>query len=306
MPIKLWVDGKVDIDVPEWKQLADEQDDDEIEPDLIREACDDAAVALQDRDDLEGTWNNIFVTTASEDDGFVYIFDEDGQPVDRGDVKGGKQKLGDDDIGFVGDWKGGYYRLPPLASYVRGSGHGRDETTGPKFDDVVYAGARIMCCFGADGEPAQWYGGLMERWTDGDAGHVLVGFDDMDVRYMERMELRSAFEEGTVKAIDPLVGGMVNNKCGFPMAHGWTIYNHHGKSTVVGLLMSGSGSLASCSYIFDTKAHVYSSHKIFPDVFETNGGTMAVQARPRPHPRPSPRPSPRACARARAHACACA
>jgi hypothetical protein len=39
MPIKLWVDGKVDIDVPEWKQLADEQDDDEIEPDLIREAC---------------------------------------------------------------------------------------------------------------------------------------------------------------------------------------------------------------------------------------------------------------------------
>ena len=69
------------------EQLADEQNDDEIEADLIREACDDAAVALQDRDVFEGPWNNIFVTVASEDDGFVYIFDEDGQPLDRGDVK---------------------------------------------------------------------------------------------------------------------------------------------------------------------------------------------------------------------------
>ena len=107
-----------------------------------------------------------------------------------------------------------------------------------------------------------------------------------------KLRLRSAFEKGCIKAADPLVGGMVNNKCGFPMAHGWTIYTHHGKSTVVGLLMSGSAFLASRVYIFDTNAHVYSSHKIFPDVFKTNGGTMAVQARPRPRPRPSPRPSP--------------
>ena len=36
MVIKLRIHGKVDIDVPEWRDLAAQQDDDEIQPESFR------------------------------------------------------------------------------------------------------------------------------------------------------------------------------------------------------------------------------------------------------------------------------
>ena len=59
-----------------------------------------------------------------EDDGKVYIFDENGLPINDGDVTGGSQLLGDEDTGFLADWKDNqFYRLPPISSYM-GSGGG--------------------------------------------------------------------------------------------------------------------------------------------------------------------------------------
>ena len=66
MVIKLRIHGKVDIDVPEWRDLAAQQDDDEIQPESFRDSCDDTAVAMEDRNDFDGDWRKVFVTVGQE------------------------------------------------------------------------------------------------------------------------------------------------------------------------------------------------------------------------------------------------
>jgi hypothetical protein len=201
------------------------------------------------------------------DDGYAFVFDEMGSPIDEPSnfVVNGRQQLLDEDggHGFFDEWTGddsGYYILgvPP-------EGVGLPPTAAPaparalapapaSASDIMVVNKRITKCFKSseDDTVGTWYGGLVLAVNPGIG--CLIAFDDGDMHESSIQEMVGLQEMRKLQLMQD-ERGLVDDNWQATKALGASLLKVGGEYAPVGVLLGG-GRLALCKETIFTEHHL--------------------------------------------------